>query len=193
MTRSRPTGKVMLLLSLFISIFMASAASAAERYDMAAAIEYCDDTALEPIEGIWEFPDDQTAVLIRKIPGEPYRFEIFTLRSPDCRLNTGDLLGTLIESPETSKLRMSLYSKQIGGILSDSRECLAEFSDKEGTIRIRPKKFKLSLRTNRLLPGYWKAISISKENPLERLPVGLIRVFPNQGHSASNPRKPCYY
>lgn len=192
---SHTKGSILLTL-LFVILVFASASPltiAGESHDMAAAIEYCEDSVLDPIEGIWEFPDDQTTVLIRKTLGEPYKFSVYALRSPDCRLNAGDLIGTLCQSPESTKLRLSLYTKHIGGILSDSRECLAEFSHREGSIRIYPKKIKLSIRTNRLLPGYWKAVSVSKENPLDRLPIGLIRIFPNHGQINTNTRKPCYY
>lgn len=155
--------------------------------DFGLAQEYCDCTELTEPEGIWQFPDDETTVLIRRAPHSSSKFEIFVIETPDCRLNPGDKLGELQRSADTSKFKMSLYTNRKTGILTDSHSCSAELKENGDTFIMQPRKLKISLRTMWFLPRFWRSLRIDIDNPASRLPYGLIRLYPR-----TNPFSPFY-
>lgn len=144
-----------------------------------SAFDYCRGKALDKIEGIWEFPEDETTVLIRKSGREKKEYDIIVLSTPDCRLIPGDVIGKVSPSVDPSKWHLSLYGMKKGNILTDLRECVATFNDREGTIKIERPKVKISLRYTRFLPKFWRILSIFNiTEPATKIPEGLIRIFP---------------
>ena len=160
-------------------------------YDMQSAQEYCDMRALMRPEGIWEFPEDATKVMIMAAPNLSRSYDIILISSPDCRLRPGDRIGKIEETIDPDKYLLSLYCDHRKGILTDMRSCSAELDKDEGTLRITPRGVKLSVRTIRLLPSFWSLFGISFDNPQSKLPVGLIRIYPSNT-SPSN-RHPRYF
>lgn len=163
---------------LLLVIILCPTAVGQRIYDIQAARDYCDSTALHLIEGIWEFPEDETKVLIMRSSFDPHAYDIIALSSPDCRIIPSESIGKIRRSPDPVKYELSLYCSRKGGILTDMRSCLANFNNKEGSLSIQPKKFKISLRSLYLLPRFWRMLSVRTDNPLERLPQGLIRIYP---------------
>ncbi|MDE6297952.1 MAG: hypothetical protein K2L89_08900 [Muribaculaceae bacterium] len=161
--------------------------------DMGRAVEYCDRAPLEKIEGIWEFPEDNTRVLIRRSNQKKKVYDLIIISSPDCRLKTGETIGEITPSVEDDKLRLSLYTSRRDNILTDPSNCLALFNDKEGTIRVEKRKFKISLRFTRYLPKFWRMLSLfSSDNPTDKLPKGLVRIYPTRSGNISDPRQPIH-
>lgn len=146
--------------------------------DYGFAQEYCDRTELIGPEGIWQFPDDETTVLIRRSPRSLSKFEIFVIETTDCRLNPGDKLGELQRSADTSKFKLNLYTHRKTGILTDSHSCSAELKEDGDAFIMQPRKLKISLRTMWFLPRFWRSLRIDIDNPSDRLPYGLIRLYP---------------
>lgn len=146
--------------------------------DYGFAHEYCNRTELTEPEGIWQFPDDETTVLIRRAPHSSSIFEIFVIETPDCRLNPGDKLGELQRSADTSKFKMTLYTSRKTGILTDSHSCSAELKENGDVFIMQPRKLKISLRTMWFLPRFWRSLRINVDNPISRIPYGLIRLYP---------------
>ncbi len=160
--------------------------------DVSSALEYCRDSPLERLEGLWEFPEDETKVLIKK-SNIPYEFEIIVVSTPDCRLIPGEKIGSLAGSPDPDKFRLSLYCSRKYGVLTNTRSCLAEFRKNDGALIITPGKLSVSLRgASWLLPRFWRMIRVSYKNPLEKLPVGLIRIFPPNDENGAKPLTPRY-
>lgn len=168
----------------------AGGAGAPDIFDMPSAMEYCRQAPLASVEGIWEFPEDATRVLIRRQSADPRAYDLILLSSPDCRLIPGETIGHLEETAETSKFRLSLFCDRRKGLLTDLRNCAAEFSDREGTMRISGRKIKLSIRSTRFLPQFWRLLGISVKDPAGELPLGLIRIFPDARNGGS--RDPIY-
>lgn len=156
--------------------------------DMGAAMEYCSQAPLTGAEGIWEFPDDMTKVLICKLPESNYKYEIILISSPDCRLFPGEKIGEMEESADRKKLKLALYAGRNKNVLTDMRHCAAEFSDKNDRILIHPRKLKFSVRNSMrrsfdlidILPKFWLTLSAKIEDPAAGLPIGLVRIFPEQ-------------
>lgn len=156
-------------------------------FDYGLAQDYCDRTALIEPEGIWQFPDDETMVLILRSPHSSSKLDIFVIESPDCRLNPGEKIGELHRSADASKFRMNLYTDRKMGILSDSRSCSAELKENGDAFIMHPRKLDISLRTMWFLPRFWRSVRLRIENPSANLPYGLIRLYPR-----SNPLSPFY-
>lgn len=155
--------------------------------DMQAAMQYCRQTETEGPEGIWEFVEDETQVLIRKERHNGKGYDIIVISTPDCRLHPGDVIGSLNPSAKKGKYRMSLHTSRKMGLLADSRQCMAEYIEKEDALIVHPMKLRISMRTMWFLPKFWRSLRISFDNPAAELPHGLTRIFPR-----TEPRKPVY-
>lgn len=182
---------VILLLVVSLIPISAEEPPSTDIFDILSAREYCDSRGLLRPEGIWEFPDDATKVMIRTRTDISRTYDIILLSSPDCRLLPGEIIGRIEETVDPDKYQLSLFCDRRKGILTDMRSCAAELNTDEGTLRISPRGIKLSIRTIRLLPSFWKLFGISLDNPKDRLPVGLIRIYPHPKNTSS--RHPRYY
>lgn len=160
--------------------FLCFPAAAQKISDMGAAEAWCDATMLDRVEGIWEFPDDNTSVLIRHSDFEPHRYDIIVVETPDTRIAPGDKIGYLAASASPDKFEMGLYrTKAEKGILSELGKCLAHLSEKDDAIYVKGRNVKLSLASRWLLPSFWRMIKVTVKDPLESLPRGMIRIYPN--------------
>ena len=177
------------ILTLFAAICYVCSFASDEISDFGRAREWCDAAMLDKVEGIWEYPEDHTRVLIRKSSIDTGRYDIIAVDSPDTRLHAGDVIGYLQSSPGADKFEMGVYrSKSAKGVFSQLAKCMAQLSDKDDAILVKGRKVKFSLGSTRwLLPSFWRLLRISVKDPLESLPKGLIRVYP-----PSKKRQPDY-
>lgn len=146
--------------------------------DIDYARQWCDSTVLVGPEGIWEFPDDETTVLVSRTIGRKGVYDIYVISTPDCRLHAGDRLGELQSSVDRGKFRLSLFCRHKDKMLTDSRDCLATLSDDGYALLIAKKKYKVSMRNLYILPKFWRMVRISVDNPLDKLPEGMVKVYP---------------
>ena len=176
------------LLIFFIILFSEISSSAQKIADMGKALEYCRANPLDKIEGIWEFPEDNTVVLITCSNKKKRTYDLTIVSTPDCRLIPGEKIGEMSSSVDSDKFRLSLFTSRKDGILTDPSDCLATLNDREGSITIEKRKFKISSRISRYLPKFWRLLSLfSVSSPADKLPQGLIRIFPSPV-----PRGPIY-
>lgn len=183
----------LLLLMSYLSVRASSPVSALQISDMGRAIEYCDRAPLERVEGIWEFPEDNTRVLIKRADQKRSLYDIIIISSPDCRLHAGEKIGEMTPSIDSDKFRLSLYTSRRDGLLTDPSNCIAVFNDNEGTMRVEKRKFKISLRFTRYLPKFWRLLSLlSSDNPVDKLPKGLVRIYPTRSGNVASDRQPIY-
>ncbi|MDE6010312.1 MAG: hypothetical protein K2F87_02540 [Muribaculaceae bacterium] len=195
------------LLTLAMPLFTALTASAAPTdfetaghptgacADRGRAEEYLTGLPLGRVEGIWEYPADETAVMVIADPMRKGAYGIFLVETTDCRLTPGMLLGRLEESPNSEKFKISLCSRLAGGLPTGWQEGLASLSQTGDALLIEMPKLKLSLNPSMVLPVLWNRLRLNLRvkhtDPLDRLPEGWIRVFPTaDGNSAdlSHPR-----
>jgi len=146
--------------------------------DMGMAREWCDRTMLRTIEGIWEFPDDQTRVLVRRTPAEENRYDIIVIESPDTRIKPGDNIGDLTGTAIPTKFEMSLYRTKQRGIFARPGKCLAELDNKQDAMIVKGRKMKFALASRWFLPSFWRAIKVTVSNPMQDLPKGMVRIYP---------------
>lgn len=174
--------------ALLPSVFGSNAATRCnDVYDMQSARQYCDQTSLEGPEGIWEFTEDETSVLIRRKAHGARGYDIIVVSTPDCRLKPGDIIGNMERSAKKGTFKMHLYTSAHMGVLSNPRQCAAEYSDGNDSMLIHPQKIRISVRTMWFLPKFWRSLRVSFDNPAGDLPPGLCRVYPR-----IKPDKPIY-
>lgn len=162
------------------------------RLDMTAARAYCDSAPLAPIEGIWQYPDDGVTVLIRRDTADPRRYEVKAIESEDTRVSSGDVIGTIEESPDPNRFRLTLATEAHKGLTGKSAECLASLSKDAGALHIKMKKRTISLNPSWILPRFWRMVRVKTRDPLDKLPAGMVKVYPGYDGNGSSRRSPRY-
>ena len=190
----RSLHRLWITLFIMIPLFLFTEKAAAEKIsDMGKALEFCRNSPLDRIEGIWEFPEDNTVVLIRLADERKRVYDLIVVTTPDCRLKPGEKIGVMTASIDPDKFHLSLYTSRKDGLLSDPSNCLAVFNEADGSLRVEKRKYKFSLRSSRYLPKFWRMLAMfSSENPAVKLPEGLIRLFPNPFSDSIDRGKPKY-
>lgn len=152
--------------------------------DMGMARDWCDRSMLQAMEGIWEFPADETKVLVKQSPTSSRCYDIIVIESPDTRLIPGEMIGTLSESVVSSKFELDLCRNRVKGILSNPGRCMAQYLADEDALVISERKLKILLSPRWLLPSFWRSIRVNLKRPANELPKGMVRIYPT-----SKPRK----
>ena len=159
--------------------------------DLAAAREYCDSVSLLPVEGIWEYPEDGLTVLARRLPAEG-SYELIAIDSDDTRVRPGDIVGTMQSSPDPGVFRLTLATHDITHNLGLPAECLATLSKDGDAIYVKMRKRSLKLSPTWILPRFWRIARIKTTDPLEKLPAGMIRLYPSSDGNDTRPGEPRY-
>ena len=146
--------------------------------DMGAARHWCDCNMLQEVEGIWKFPEDDTFVLVRRSALDDDRYDIVAVESPDVRLTPGENIGYLERSAVSRSFEMALYRNKEKGVFGELGKCLAEYRESEAAMVIKRREVKLSLNPRWILPSFWRMLKVSVKDPLESLPWGMIKVYP---------------
>lgn len=195
-------------LILFIaSIFFLSAGNLAiaqshVAYDIERAQEICDELPLENVEGIWLYPDDNVTVLILKDDERTGNqlfpsYSISVVETSDARLHPGEIIGKLQATPDDKVFRIELSTEKKNDLLLKPKSCLATLSKDADTFIIKkqkaPFKGRLNFNFSRLLPGFWKMVSmgISQQSTGGNIniPVGMIKTYPSYDGNGSSRRK----
>lgn len=145
--------------------------------DEGKAREYCDDATLTRVEGIWEFPEDHTRVLIkRRQPDKDC--DIIVLSSPDCRLTPGDVIGHVEPTAVAGSYSMSICRNVVKGVLTNPSKCAAKLADNEASLTFEPMKFSFKPRVMYLLPRFWRMFRFNISDPQAEIKQGMVKVYP---------------
>lgn len=151
--------------------------------------EYLNVQPLSPVEGIWEYPADEVALLVIANPDKKGNYGIFYVEGIDCRLMPGMKLGWLEETPSSSKFKITLCSHLNKGLPGTYQEGLATLSDREDALLIEMPKIKISFNPSIVLPVLWNKLRlnlrIKSSNPLDKLPEGWIKTYPSYDSNGS--------
>lgn len=164
-------------------------AASAENINEDAARAWCDGNVLQPIEGIWEYPDDNTRVLISSDNTVAGTYSLKVLSTPDCRLNPGDVIGRLYPSIDARQYRLEQWTRKEDFKFIKPTDCTATLSSDGESIRVKAAKFKFKINPTTLLPRFWRIVRISVSNPVDDLPAGLVKIYPGYDHNGSLKRK----
>lgn len=152
--------------------------------------DWCDSNVLSPVEGIWEYPEDGARVLIMVDPTHPGTFTISVISTPDCRLEYGDMIGRLHPTVDSKQFRLEQFTHKDKLTLSKAEQCAATLSSDGESLRVKSPKLKFKVNINTLLPRFWRMVRVSYDNPVDKLPAGLVKVYPGYDHNGSLRRKP---
>ncbi len=152
--------------------------------------EWCDSNILSPEEGIWEYPEDGAQVLIQADPTHPGTYTLTIISTPDCRLEYGDVIGRLHPTVDSKQFRLEQFTHKDKFTLTKAEQCAASLSADGESLRVKSPKLKFKINLNTLLPRFWRVVRVSYDDPTEKLPAGLIKVYPGYDHNGSLRRKP---
>ena len=171
-------------------------------YDIDMAKEICDRLPLENVEGVWLYPDDRVTVLIlKKEDGNDLNsfssYEISVVETSDARLHPGDVIGMLQATAQDKVYKIELRTERKNDLLLKPKSCLATLNNESDSFLIKrqkePFKGRLNLNLSRLLPGFWKMVSLgisqNNGNASVQVPVGMIKVYPSYDGNSSSRRK----
>lgn len=146
--------------------------------------QWCDATDLQPIEGIWYYPDEKLSVVIERCSDEEVKisttYRIVLIDSDDMSLLPGTIIGYCEQSAEKEKYRMWIYSEQNATILENLHFCVAALNKDCDELIIERSGINIKVRVNfaRFLPQLLKGISIVPEAKKAEAPEGFRKIYP---------------
>jgi hypothetical protein len=143
-----------------------------------------DEIDVQPLEGIWYYPNEETTLGIERYRGQHnIGYRIILLESPDINVMPGTVIGYIAATAVNNKYQMWLYSQRDKVTLVKPLECVATLDSKATTITFDPPHWKVKVRVNfaRFLPSLFSGMSIVPEKVEERVPVGFRKIYPEGG------------
>ena len=144
-----------------------------------------DETDMQPLEGIWYYPNEEMTLGIERYRGKHnIGYRIILLDSPDINVMPGTVIGYIAASAVDNKYQLWLYSQRDKVTLKKPLECVATLNHEATTLTFDPPKWKVKVRFNiaRFLPTLFRGVSIIPEKTGETLPVGFRKIYPEGGN-----------
>ncbi|MBQ3730954.1 MAG: hypothetical protein II905_04290 [Muribaculaceae bacterium] len=144
-----------------------------------------DESDLQPLEGIWYYPNEEMTLGIERYKGNHnIGYRIILLESPDISNVPGTVIGYIARSAVDNKFQLWLYSERSRTTLKKPLECVATLSNKATTLTFDPPHWKLKVRVNvaRFLPTLFNGLSVIPERVGEQLPIGFRKIYPEGGN-----------
>ena len=146
-----------------------------------------DETDMQPLEGIWYYPDEEMTLGIERFKGNKnIGYRIILLESPDINLVPGTVIGYIASSAVDNKYRLWLYSQRDRLTLKKPLECVATLNSQATSLTFDPPHWKVKVRVNiaRFLPSLFNGVSIVPDKVGEQLPRGFRKIYPEGGDGA---------
>ena len=146
-----------------------------------------DETDLQPLEGIWYYPNEEMTLGIERYHGKHnIGYRIILLECPDINVMPGTVIGYIAASAVDSKYQLWLYSQRDKVTLKKPLECVATLNKEATTFTFDPPRWKVKVRFNiaRFLPTLFRGVSIIPEKTGETLPVGFRKIYPEGGNGS---------
>ena len=143
-----------------------------------------DETDMQPLEGIWYYPNEEMTLGIERYKGQHnIGYRIILLESPDINLVPGTVIGYIAATAVGSKYQLWLYSQRDKVTLLKPLECVATLDKAATTLTFDPPHWKVKVRFNiaRFLPSLFNGLSVVPEKVGERIPVGFRKIYPEGG------------
>lgn len=116
------------------------------------------DGATDNLTGLWNYPEEQMVVAIRK--SSEFNYQLIAVEAENEAIDCGTVIGYLTTTANKSKMRMWLYSVVDGDRLTSPVECVAELSD--GSILIQKTSENAYIRK----PDAFSAIGVRRSEGL---------------------------
>ena len=143
-----------------------------------------DESDMQPLEGIWYYPNEEMTLGIERYRGEHnIGYRIILLESPDINVIPGTVIGYIAASAVDNKYQLWLYSQRDRITLIKPLECVATLNQSATSLTFDPPHWKVKVRVNiaRFLPSLFQGVSIIPEKSGEKLPVGFRKIYPEGG------------
>lgn len=143
--------------------------------------ERLEATDIQPLEGIWYYPNEEMTIGIERWRGDHnIEYRLVLLSSDDVELLPGTVMGFMAPSAVDNKLQLWLYSQRRGISLRYPLECVATVNSTSDVITFEPPRWKVKVKINfaRFLPTLFRGITITPEHKSETLPIGFKKLFP---------------
>jgi len=143
-----------------------------------------DETDMQPLEGIWYYPNEEMTLGIERYRGQHnIGYRIILLDSHDINVMPGTVIGYIASSAVDNKYRLWLYSQRDRVTLKKPLECVATLNKTATTLTFDPPHWKVKVRVNiaRFLPTLFNGVSIIPDKAGEKLPVGFRKIYPEGG------------
>ena len=181
-----------LILSLMLLPLLAEAANGVPKksvilagLDVDSMRVRLDETDMQPLEGIWYYPNEEMTLGIERYKGEHnIGYRIILLESPDINLIPGMVIGYIAASAVDNKYQLWLYSQRDRVTLKKPLECVATLNSTSTTLTFDPPHWKVKVRVNiaRFLPTLFNGVSVVPEVTGERAPIGFRKIYPEGGN-----------
>lgn len=141
------------------------------------------ESDLQPLEGIWYYPNEDMTLAIERWQPEPSHkigYRLLLVASDDLELLPGTVIGYIEASAVDNKYRLWLYSERNKVTLCGPLDCVATLNKEATTLTFDPPHWEVKVRVNfaRFLPSLFKGISVVPSVEKEKLPVGFKKIFP---------------
>ena len=146
-----------------------------------------DETDMQPLEGIWYYPNEEMTLGIERYKGQHnIGYRIILLDSHDIDVMPGTVIGYIAGSAVDNKYQLWLYSQRDKVTLIKPLECVATLNKQATTLTFEPPHWKVKVRVNiaRFLPTLFNGVSIIPERVGASLPVGFRKIYPEGGDGA---------
>jgi hypothetical protein len=143
-----------------------------------------DESDLQPMEGIWYYPNEEMTLGIERYKGvHNIGYRIILLDSPDINLIPGTVIGYIATSAVDNKYQLWLYSQRDRVTLLKPLECVATLNAQSTSLTFDPPHWKVKVRVNfaRFLPSLFNGVSIIPDKVGESLPIGFRKIYPEGG------------
>ena len=140
-----------------------------------------DETDMQPLEGIWYYPNEEMTLGIERYRGEHnIGYRIILLESQDINVMPGTVIGYIARTAQDNKYQLWLYSQRDKVTLIKPLECVATLNAAATTLTFEPPHWKVKVRVNiaRFLPTLFNGVSIIPERVGESTPIGFRKVYP---------------
>lgn len=154
-------------------------------YEESVVRERCDSMDLQPIEGLWYYPEEEMTVMIERCEGtklpEAQDYRIVLVDSEDVSLLPGTVIGYCKPTADARKYKVWIYGEQKLSILENLQACLGELSEDASLMLIKRNEVKMRVRMNftRFLPTLLNGLSVTATNSNDvKFPDGFRKIYP---------------
>jgi len=143
-----------------------------------------DESDLQPLEGIWYYPNEEMTLGIERYKGvHNIGYRIILLSSQDINDMPGTVIGYIAATAVDNKYQLWLYSQRDKLTLFKPLECVATLNSKATSLTFEPPHWKIKVRVNfaRFLPTLFKGISIIPDKVEDKVPIGFRKIYPEGG------------
>ena len=156
-------------------------------FDERVARERLLESDMQPLEGIWYYPNEEMTIAIERWQPEPSHkigYRLLLVASDDLELLPGTVIGYIEESAVEGKYHMWLYGERNKVTLCGPLECVATLNNDATSLTFDPPHWDVKVRVNfaRFLPSLFRGISVVPHVEKEKLPVGFKKIFPADGN-----------